>query len=160
MKKLNLYLFLLLVIFVALPQNRAEAACVISNGTLAYGQSNQAIKSLQSCLATAGYAFPAGATGYYGAQTKLAVQKFYKDKLNLPNWHGLSVGPLGKEKIMGLNGKVVSVSSGYKKAGSEATFKKYLAENNIYNLKGGMAVPAIGMDAAERSASCASIMRI
>ena len=151
MKKLNLYLFLLLVVFVALPQNRAEAACVISNGTLAYGQSNQAIKSLQSCLATAGYAVSAGATGYYGTQTKLAVQKFYKDKLNLPSWHGLSVGPLGKEKITGLSGKVVSVSSGYKKAGSEATFKKYLAENNIYNLKGEMTVPTVIMDAAERT---------
>ena len=154
MKKINLSIFLILLALVAVPQNNAEAACVISNGTLAYGQSNLAIKSLQSCLATAGYTISAGATGYYGAQTKLAVQKFYADKLSLPSWHGLSVGPLGKNKISGAaikTGSVISVGSGYKKAGSEATFKKYLAENNNFNR--GIRTQALGMDQAEKSVS-------
>ncbi len=152
MKKINLYTFLiLLVAFMTLPPNQAKAACTITEGTLSYGQSTLAIKSMQTCLASEGYAIPAGATGYYGTQTKLAVQKFYAEKLNLPNWHGLSVGPLGRETISGLNNKVVSVGSGYKKAGNETIFKKYLAENDIYNLKPEMAVPAMGLDEADRS---------
>lgn len=152
MKKINLSIFLILLALVAIPQNNAEAACSISNGTLAYGQSNLAIKSLQSCLASAGYTIPAGATGYYGAQTKLAVQKFYADKLNLPSWHGLSVGPLGKEKISGAvskTGSIISVGSGYKKAGSEATFKKYLAENNNFNRD--QMPQMVSMDAGDES---------
>jgi inhibitor of cysteine peptidase len=151
MKKLNLYIFLILLAFVSLSPNQAKAACVITEGTLSYGQSNLAIKNLQTCLASEGYAVPAGATGYYGTQTKLAVQKFYAEKLNLPNWHGLSVGPLGREKISGLNNNVVSVGSGYKKAGNETTFKKYLAENS--NLKQELAVPTMGLADADRAVS-------
>lgn len=144
MKKINIYLVLILLVFVALPQSKVEAACSIGEGVLAFGQTSLAIKSMQSCLASQGYAIPAGATGYYGVQTKTAVKKFYADKLGLPNWHGLSVGPLGREKISGLSGGVVSLGSGYKQAGSAENFKKYVTEFNNFNR--GIVAPAMGLD--------------
>ncbi len=151
MKKINIYFVLMVLIFVALPQSRVEAACSIGEGVLAFGQSSIAIKSLQSCLVSQGYSIPAGATGYYGVQTKLAVQKFYADKLGLPHWHGMSVGPLGREKITGLAGGVVSLGSGYKQAGSAETFKKYVAEFKNFNQ--GIAPQAMGLDDAKSSVS-------
>ncbi len=129
MKKINIYLGVMLLVFVALPQNKAEAMCSIGEGVLALGQTSIAIKNMQSCLNEQGYTIPAGATGYYGVQTKLAVQKFYADKLSLPNWHGLSVGPLGREKLVGASSVTFPpASSSYKPAGSAENFKKYVTE--------------------------------
>lgn len=144
MKKINIYLVLILLVFVALPQNKVEAACSIGEGVLAFGQSSIAIKNLQSCLVAQGYVIPAGATGYYGVQTKVAVQKFYADKLGLTHWHGLSVGPLGREKISGSSAGPVSLGSGYKQAGSDENFKKYVTEFNNFNR--GIVAPAMGLD--------------
>lgn len=44
------------------------------------GQSGAAVKQLQEWLIQNGYAIPAGATGYYGDQTKTAVAKLQADK--------------------------------------------------------------------------------
>ena len=126
---------LLLLVVIAVPSSKAEASCVLPSGALTFGNSGSAIQSMQICLISGGYSIPAGATGYYGAQTKTAVQKFYADKLGLSGWHGLSVGPLGREKISGLSEGVVARGLGYKKAGSEDAFKKYVVEFNNFHQK-------------------------
>lgn len=127
MKKSNfVYFALFLLALIVLPSGKAEAGCLLPSGALAFGNSGSSIQSLQICLISGGYSIPAGATGYYGEQTKNAVQKFYAEKLGLPGWNGLSVGPIGKEKLATSAGK----NTGYKRAGSEAEFKKYLTEYN------------------------------
>ena len=50
----------------------------------AYGARNEAIRSMQDRLIGAGYGIPAGATGYYGDQTKAAVAAFQRDQ----GWSG------------------------------------------------------------------------
>ncbi len=155
MKKINIYLGVVLLVLVALPQSKVEAMCSVGEGVLAFGQTSLAIKNMQACLNDQGYTIPAGATGYYGVQTKIAVQKFYTDKLGLPNWHGLSVGPMGREKLTGASGSALPtisspVSSSYKPAGSTENFKKYVAEFNNFNQR--LAVPAMALDDSRGSA--------
>lgn len=155
MKKINIYLGVMLLVLVALPQSKVEAMCSVGEGVLAFGQTSLAIKNMQACLNDQGYTIPAGATGYYGVQTKIAVQKFYTDKLGLPNWHGLSVGPMGREKLTGASGATLPtvsspVSSSYKPAGSAENFKKYVAEFNNFNQR--LAVPAMALDDSRGSA--------
>jgi inhibitor of cysteine peptidase len=155
MKKINIYLGVMLLVLVALPQSKVEAMCSVGEGVLAFGQTSLAIKNMQACLNDQGYTIPAGATGYYGVQTKIAVQKFYTDKLGLSNWHGLSVGPMGREKLTGASGSALPtisspVSSSYKPAGSAENFKKYVAEFNNFNQR--LAVPAMALDDSRGSA--------
>jgi peptidoglycan hydrolase-like protein with peptidoglycan-binding domain len=64
---------------------------------VSYGQESDAVKNVQLCLIAAGYDIPAGATGYYGEQTRQAVQRFYKDWYG--NWSGYSFGPKGVEEL-------------------------------------------------------------
>ncbi len=163
MKKINIYLGVMLVVLIALPQSKAEAMCSIGEGVLAFGQTSLAIKNMQTCLNDQGYTIPAGATGYYGQQTKHAVQKFYATQLGLTNWHGLSVGPLGREKLVGVSGTSGSVlppaaTSGvtsYKPAGSAENFKKYVAE--YVNFQQKFATPAV--DVAQDGDSSVSSTR-
>lgn len=83
---------------VALPT--AQAACVQTGlSATAFGQSGAAVSTLQQCLIDAGYAIPAGPTGYYGSQTQTAVQAFYTKVLNMPAWDGRSVGPQGRAAL-------------------------------------------------------------
>lgn len=111
----------------------ARAAC---NPTalerVQYGTQSPGVQVLQSCLIEGGYSIPAGATGYYGAQTRSAVQAFYAHALNLPTWDGLSVGPQGRAKLADLQGGSPDVSalSGYKRAGSASELTPYLAERD------------------------------
>lgn len=67
---------------------------------LRFGARNSAVKNLQACLIEAGYNIPAGATGYYGAQTKNAVKEFYKEWYGA--WHGNWVGPQGVSKLVAI----------------------------------------------------------
>ncbi len=44
-----------------------------------YGETSDAVKQLQKRLIALGYALAAGATGYFGDQTRAAVIKFQDD---------------------------------------------------------------------------------
>jgi hypothetical protein len=67
---------------------------------LRFGARNSAVKNLQACLIEAGYNIPAGATGYYGAQTRKAVKEFYKEWYGA--WHGNWVGPQGVKNLVAI----------------------------------------------------------
>jgi hypothetical protein len=62
-----------------------------------YGQKGNAVKNAQLCLMEAGYDIPAGATGYYGAQTRNAVKEFYSEWYGA--WDGNSLGPKGVAQL-------------------------------------------------------------
>ncbi len=64
---------------------------------VSYGQRGSAVRNAQACLMEAGYDIPAGATGYYGEQTRRAVQAFYKDWYG--SWDGRRLGPRGVEEL-------------------------------------------------------------
>lgn len=68
---------------------------------LTVGSRGADVTALQSTLIAAGYSIPAGATGYFGSQTKAAVQK-YQAANGIPSTG--FVGPLTRAK---LNGGVV-----------------------------------------------------
>ncbi len=117
--------------------SRADAASC--NGAAlvrtAYGESSAGVQALQTCLIAAGYAIPAGATGYFGPQTRSAVQQFYRAKLGLTDWDGLSVGPQGRATLaqaaLGVAGGGTgagATTESYKRAGTDAELQKYVAE--------------------------------
>lgn len=63
-----------------------------------YGDDDSNVASVQSRLMQLGYTIPAGATGYYGDQTKSAVYKFQLDHVSLSIYEklilrGSKVGP-------------------------------------------------------------------
>jgi hypothetical protein len=62
---------------------------------LAYGQKNQSVVRLQKQLIARGYSIPAGATAYYGDQTKKAVKSLYHKMRKTSS--GNSVGPAAWE---------------------------------------------------------------
>ena len=62
-----------------------------------YGQRGNAVRNAQLCLIEAGYDIPAGATGYYGSQTRNAVREFYADWYGA--WSGNSLGPRGVAEL-------------------------------------------------------------
>lgn len=62
----------------------------------AYGATNEAVRSMQHRLIGAGYSIPAGATGYYGEQTKAAVAAFQRDQ----GWRGSDAdGIVGSQSL-------------------------------------------------------------
>jgi hypothetical protein len=67
---------------------------------VSYGQRGAAVRNAQACLIEAGYDIPAGATGYYGNQTRKAVREFYKDWYGA--WSGDRLGPQGVEQLRSL----------------------------------------------------------
>ncbi|MFZ8848439.1 MAG: peptidoglycan-binding domain-containing protein [Minisyncoccia bacterium] len=79
-----------------------DALSAVKNpqSVLRFGARNSAVKNLQACLIEAGYNIPAGATGYYGAQTRKAVKEFYKEWYGA--WHGNWVGPQGVKQLVAL----------------------------------------------------------
>jgi len=62
-----------------------------------FGQRGSAVRNAQACLIEAGYDIPAGATGYYGSQTRNAVRQFYADWYG--PWRGNSLGPKGVAEL-------------------------------------------------------------
>jgi hypothetical protein len=62
-----------------------------------FGQRGPAVRNAQACLIEAGYDIPAGATGYYGSQTRNAVREFYADWYG--PWRGNSLGPKGVAEL-------------------------------------------------------------
>ncbi len=78
-----------------------HAACTAESMVGAqYGASGAQVRALQQCLIDVGYSIPAGPTGYYGAQTRSAVQAFYAGTVSMPGWHGNSVGPVGRSALV------------------------------------------------------------
>jgi hypothetical protein len=79
-----------------------DALSAVKNpqNVLRFGARNSAVKNLQACLIEAGYNIPAGATGYYGAQTRNAVKEFYKEWYGA--WHGNWVGSQGVSKLVAI----------------------------------------------------------
>ncbi len=78
-----------------------HAACTAESMVGAqYGASGAQVRALQQCLIDVGYSIPAGPTGYYGAQTRSAVQAFYASSVSMPGWHGNSVGPVGRSALV------------------------------------------------------------
>jgi hypothetical protein len=64
---------------------------------VSYGQRGSAVRNAQACLIEAGYDIPAGATGYYGSQTRNAVREFYADWYGA--WSGNNLGPRGVAEL-------------------------------------------------------------
>ena len=64
---------------------------------VSYGQRGAAVRNAQACLIEAGYDIPAGATGYYGSQTRNAVIEFYADWYG--TWSGNNLGPRGVAEL-------------------------------------------------------------
>ncbi|GIW67317.1 MAG: hypothetical protein KatS3mg096_185 [Candidatus Parcubacteria bacterium] len=64
---------------------------------VAYGQRGTSVQNAQACLIEAGYDIPAGATGYYGSQTRAAVRAFYADWYG--DWSGNNLGPRGVAQL-------------------------------------------------------------
>jgi hypothetical protein len=67
---------------------------------VSYGQRGSAVRNAQACLIEADYDIPAGATGYYGSQTRNAVREFYKDWYGA--WPGDRLGPQGVQQLRSL----------------------------------------------------------
>ena len=96
---------MLVGVFVLIGAQTTHAAC--NTGALSsvsFGQSGTAVTNMQECLMSAGFSIPAGATGYYGAQTQTAVKEFYRTQLGMGDWHGNNVGPQGRSTLAGSTG--------------------------------------------------------
>lgn len=137
------------------PQVSVNTTCSADRMTGAsYGAQGEPVRALQQCLIDAGYGIPAGATGYYGAQTRTAVQQFYSRTLNIPTWHGNSVGPLGRSKLAQQGSSTPTpqpvVGDGYKRVSSATELAKYVNEQRGYGKARAMnAVTSVDMDFAD-----------
>jgi peptidoglycan hydrolase-like protein with peptidoglycan-binding domain len=90
----------MLVASLVIITNVQAATCSPASFTrVAFGQNGVAVSNIQQCLIDLGYSIPAGATGYYGIQTRAAVKAFYTSALSLPDWDGSSVGPQGRTML-------------------------------------------------------------
>lgn len=128
------------------------ATCSAGNLTrVVFGQSNAHVANLQQCLIDAGFGIPAGATGYYGTQTQTAVKEFYRTRLNLSDWDGMSVGPQGRTALGSAvrntptqvpqkpTGEAKSKVYAYKKASSASDLVQYIdASDGSYYTGAGM----------------------
>ena len=94
---LALGLSLLFVGFYFTSSVKAESCDPEALVPVSYGQRGSAVRNAQACLMEAGYDIPAGATGYYGEQTRKAVQAFYQDWYG--NWDGRRLGPRGVAEL-------------------------------------------------------------
>jgi inhibitor of cysteine peptidase len=150
---------------IVLPIDAGATTCAPSMlGKATYGASGSTVRALQECLITLGYSIPAGVTGYYGAQTRTAVQLFYKNSLGL-TWDGSSVGPQGRAKIVALagSGSVSAVGGkGYKKVSSASELAKYVAERDTAQFfGGGIAMPLMARaESAQDSVSASAPSRV
>lgn len=87
------------------PAVHAQTACSVGTVDLTVGSSGAAVTCLQQMLIAAGYSIPAGATGYFGQQTKSAVMAWqaaagitpaagYFGPISRSHW-GMSTGGTG-----------------------------------------------------------------
>ncbi|MER3406933.1 MAG: hypothetical protein C4278_00665, partial [Patescibacteria group bacterium] len=101
-KKLLLSALTLSLLFGVVPFVNTRAVSCNPNALwpVSYGQRGDAVRNAQLCLMEAGYDISAGATGYYGAQTRAAVRAFYADWYG--SWHGNNLGPQGVAQLKSL----------------------------------------------------------
>ena len=109
------------------------------------GQQGDHVKSLQSCLISLGHGIPAGATGYYGPQTRKAVKEYYQNSLQLI-LSGDFIGPQGIGRLKQYSGSAIfSSSDSLVKVSSKEElrhyFSKALEEKSI--IGGGMVRAAL-----------------
>ncbi len=103
MEKRNLFVGVLLASLLSLsvvPSTFAQTCNPDSLVPVSYGQRGAAVRNAQACLIEAGYDIPAGATGYYGSQTRTAVKAFYADWYG--PWDGNRLGPKGVAELKSL----------------------------------------------------------
>ena len=81
--------------------NTSDSSVMPITQTLTMGSSGAAVKNLQQALMSAGYGIPAGATGYFGIQTRAAVSQFQIDQ----GWE--ATGYAGPYTFEALNEKLV-----------------------------------------------------
>lgn len=88
-----------LLVFPVVPYFQAQAQTCDPSALrpVSFGQRGPAVRNAQACLIEAGYDIPAGATGYYGSQTRTAVREFYADWYG--QWPGNTLGPRGVAEL-------------------------------------------------------------
>lgn len=107
-------------------------------GKVYFGQKSSTVVALQQCLISAGYSLPAGASGYYGSQTRTAVKAFYKDELGIPSWDGLTVGTLGRKALVARAGNPVGPAigavevAGYRRVTSATDLQKLIGTGGSF----------------------------
>ncbi len=123
-----------------------------------YGGSGTSVRALQECLIELGYSIPAGPTGYYGAQTRAAVRAFYTDTVSMPEWHGNSVGPVGRaalvRKAQGTG--MAQGGHGYRAARDAADLARYVSAERGDGMAFGLARESVAvpmMDTAQSAES-------
>lgn len=90
----------------------AHAACSVGSANLTVGSSGAAVTCLQQGLIAAGHSIPAGATGYFGAQTKAAVAAWQSSmniapavgffgSISRAAWGGAAVSTGGSSSVAG-----------------------------------------------------------
>jgi len=137
-----------------------------------FGESGASVGTLQQCLIEAGYSIHAGATGYYGEQTRAAVRELYRLELAMAQWDGASVGPQGRSALgralakggaNALGGEAKSKEFSYTQVTSKEEMQKYLEASEevpllsrgITNLTSGAVEKGLE-DSVELSASAQS----
>lgn len=93
-----------------------------------FGQRSAAVGNFQACLIQMGYSIPAGATGYYGMQTRSAVISFYKGAMSFQH-DGYYIGPQGIVLLKQRTTMMASVDTsgeGFKKIASKEELVNYL----------------------------------
>jgi inhibitor of cysteine peptidase len=126
-----------------MPPGQTAARC--TSATLSHvriGQENADVKNFQSCLIQSGFSIPAGATGYFGTQTRDAIRTFYRDVFDIAH-EGTYIGPQGLGLIRqyaasgGFGG-----GEGLQKIASEEELRLYLsrASATIKGLDGDLDV--------------------
>jgi inhibitor of cysteine peptidase len=107
----------------------AQQSAVCNEGTLArvrLQQQGAGVRNMQACLIKLGISIPAGATGYYGVQTRAAVREFYQRFFGLEH-DGLYLGPQGLARIKALGTTSLGTSTqGFQRVQSKEELALYL----------------------------------
>ena len=103
----------------------AKAATFMMDLTI--GSTGADVTSLQTWLISKGYSIPAGATGYFGAQTQAALAAFQAA-------NGISpavgyFGPITRAKVNGMGGTTGGSTSGGALSGDEASLEDFNAKS-------------------------------
>ena len=117
-----------------MPVQKSFAQVVVcAPGTLMrvrLGQQSGSVMNFQSCLIKLGYSIPAGATGYFGSQTKAALKEFYRSVFNMAH-EGTYIGPqgLGLIKKFAVSGSL-GTGEGLQRVQSAEELRLYLTRAN------------------------------
>lgn len=99
------------------PMVHAAAACDVGMANLTVGATGASVTNLQKALIGAGFSIPAGATGYFGAQTKTAVAAWQKS-VGVSPAVGF-FGPLSRSKFNLSCGETTGTGTGTGVAGCQ-----------------------------------------